>query len=209
MIILGITGGVGSGKSKVLYDLKENHGAYVIEADKLAHELMEPGQVVYNKIVECFGKGVLFEEPPYRINRALLGSIVFSDTNMLNILNSISHPAVKENIISQIQKKKNEGKVKLFVIEAALLIEDGYKDICDEIWYIWVSREERIKRLQASRGYTLEKCQSIFESQKPDEYYKNNANFTINNENDYENSSKQLKGRLNKLLQNDIIDNNV
>ncbi len=209
MIVLGITGGVGSGKSKVLYDLKENYGAYVIEADKLAHELMEPGQTVYKKIVEHFGKEVLFMEPPYKINREELGKIVFSDAEKMKILNSFSHPAVKENIISQIKAKKEEGNISLFVIEAALLIEDGYKEICDEIWYIWVSKEERIKRLQTSRGYTREKCLNIFQSQKPDDYYKNNANFTINNENEYENSSKQLKVRLNKLLQNDIIINNA
>ncbi|MBQ9277434.1 MAG: dephospho-CoA kinase [Lachnospiraceae bacterium] len=205
MKILGITGGVGSGKSRILYDLKKDYNAYVIEADILAHELMEPGKTIYNKIIDEFGNDILSEETPYPIDRKRLAEIVFNDSESLKKLNKIIHPLVKDEILRQISEKEAEGKTSLFVIEAALLIEDGYKEICDEIWYIWVSREERIRRLKKQRGYTKEKCISIFESQKPDEYYKKYANFTINNEKSYENSSKQLKARLNIFLTNDII----
>ena len=204
MIIIGITGGVGSGKSRVLYDLSENHGAYIVEADKLAHTLMEPGQSIYNEIVENFGREILKEKAPYEIDRQKLGSIVFSNKDKLKLLDSISHPAVKKNILWQIETKKAEG-IKLFVIEAALLIQDGYKEICDEIWYVWVSKEERIKRLAKQRGYTKSKCISMFNSQEDDDYYKKYADFTINNQLDYENSSKQLNARLNKLMHSDII----
>jgi len=204
MIIIGITGGVGSGKSRVLYDLSENHGAYIVEADKLAHTLMEPGQSIYNEIVENFGREILKEKAPYEIDRQKLGSIVFSNKDKLKLLDSISHPAVKKNILWQIETKKAEG-VKIFVIEAALLIQDGYKEICDEIWYVWVSKEERIKRLAKQRGYTKSKCISMFNSQEDDDYYKKYADFTINNQLDYENSSKQLNARLNKLMHSDII----
>ncbi len=200
MVVLGITGGVGSGKSRVLYDLKENHDAYIIEADKLAHELMKPGQTIYNQIVKEFGEDILCKEEPYEIDRALLSNIVFNDKDKLKLLDSISHPLVKKYIVEDIESKRAEGKVKLFVIEAALLIQDGYASICDEIWYVWVSKEERIKRLMEGRGYTREKCLSMMNSQESDEYYKKYANFTINNEFDYTNSSKQLKVRLNKLL---------
>lgn len=205
MIILGITGGVGSGKSKVLYDLKENYDACVVEADKVAHELMMPGKTIYNEIVKAFGRDILEDNQPFAIDRKKLGNIVFNDRDKLEILNSISHPLVKAHIKEEIANKKNEGKVRLFVIEAALLIQDGYSEICHEIWYIWVEKEERIKRLMAGRGYTREKCISMMESQESDEYYKKYANFTINNQFDYSNSSKQLKVRLNKLLENDII----
>lgn len=205
MKVLGITGGVGSGKSRILYDLENDYGAYVIEADKLAHELMQPEMAVYNKIVEEFGKDILEDSEPYNIDRNKLGSIVFQNEEQLKKLNSISHPIVKETIKERIRTAREEGRIKLLVIEAALLIQDGYEEICDEIWYVWVSREERIKRLMAQRGYTVEKCNSIFDSQEPDEYYKKYANFTINNNFDYENSSKQLKGRLNKFLSDDII----
>lgn len=206
MKILGITGGVGSGKSRILYDLEQNYGAYVIEADKLAHELMQPGMAIYNKIVERFGSEILNKAEPYCIDRERLGRIVFGNEDSLRALNSMIHPTVKEIIKERISNAEKSGERKLFVIEAALLIQDGYSDICDEIWYVWVERENRIRRLMAQRGYTREKCISIFDSQEPDEYYKKYAKFTINNNFDYENSSKQLKVRLNKFLSNDIID---
>ncbi|MBR1816381.1 MAG: dephospho-CoA kinase [Lachnospiraceae bacterium] len=205
MIILGITGGVGSGKSRVLYDLKENYNAYIVEADKLAHELMQPDKSIYNEIVSTFGRNVLEEETPYYIDREKLGSIVFNDSERLTILNGIVHPLVKKEIKRRINEVRAGGKYRLFVIEAALLIQDGYNSICDEIWYIWVDVEERIRRLMKQRGYTREKCLSIIDSQETDEYYKKYANYTINNQNNYENSSKQLKERLNKLLSNGII----
>ncbi|MBO5426629.1 MAG: dephospho-CoA kinase [Lachnospiraceae bacterium] len=205
MIVLGITGGVGSGKSKVLYDLKENYNAYIVEADKLAHELMLPGKTIYNQVVKVFGDEILSDGPASNIDRKKLGDIVFNDREKLSLLDSISHPLVKENIVNQIKIAKEEGNIKLFVIEAALLIQDGYSEICDEIWYIWVEKEERIKRLMASRGYTREKCISMMKSQADDEYYKKYANFTINNQFDYTNSSNQLKARLNKLLDSGIM----
>ena len=168
MIVLGITGGVGSGKSKVLYDLKDNHGAFVIEADKLAHTLMEPGQTIYQEVVKAFGRDILEEKDPYFIDRSKLGQIVFNDKDKLTTLNNISHPLVKKHILEVIAEHRLQGKTKIFVIEAALLIQDGYDKICDEIWYIWVDKEERIKRLMAQRGYTREKCISMMNSQEDD-----------------------------------------
>lgn len=204
MKILGITGGVGSGKSKVLSELKEQYNGYVVEADKLAHQLMFPDEPIYNKIVEEFGSDILSKEPPYEINRAILGNIVFNNKEKMEVLNSITHPMVKSKILELIKLQIEKG-VKLFVIEAALLIECGYNEICDEIWYIWVSKEERIKRLMESRGYSREKCISIFENQQEDGYYKNNSDYTINNQYEFENTCKQIKDLLNKLLNNDII----
>lgn len=205
MIVLGITGGVGSGKSRVLYDLEKNYDAYIVEADKLAHKLMEPGRLIYREIIRRFGADIVTDEAPYLINREKLGKIVFSDREKLALLDSITHPLVKEEILRQIDEKKTSGDTRLFVIEAALLIQDGYKDICDEIWYIWVPQEIRITRLMEQRGYTRERCLSMLQSQESDEYYKRYADFTINNQFEYKNSSKQLNARLNKLLHGDIM----
>ena len=185
MLILGITGGVGSGKSKILYDLSSIYGAYIVETDKLAHTLMEPGQTVYQSVVDAFGTEILQPEAPYAIDRKKFAQIVFSIRN-------------------DIEEKKKQG-MKIYVIEAALLIQDGYKEICDEIWYIYADEDTRIKRLMKQRGYTVERCRAMFRSQEPESYYKKYADFTINNQLDYENSSKQLKERLNILLGNDII----
>ena len=204
MIIIGITGGVGSGKSTALNYLKNEYNAYIVEADKLAHRLMQPGEIIYRNIIEAFGDCVIDFENSEIIDRKKLGDIVFNDKESLNKLNKIVHPLVKQYILEDISNKKESGE-RMYVIEAALLIEDGYKEICDEIWYIHAGRECRMKRLMSSRGYTKEKCLSMFESQSSDEYYKKYANLTINNEESFENSSKQLKVRLNKLLDNDIL----
>ena len=204
MLVLGITGGVGSGKSKVLYQLKEKYNAYIVEADKLAHQLMMPGEVIYNRIIEEFGNQIISKTLPYPIDRQKLGNIVFNDKEKLELLNSITHPLVKANILQQIDTEKSLN-TKLFVIEAALLIEDGYKDICDYIWYVFVDKEERIKRLMDSRGYSREKCISIFNSQQEDYYYITNSDAVIDNSNSFEGTSNQIKDLLNKLLNNDII----
>lgn len=204
MLILGITGGVGSGKSKILYDLSNQYGAYIVETDKLAHRLMEPGQPIYAKIVDTFGREILTKEAPYAIDRAKFAQIVFADKGKLEQLNAITHPAVKTWIRKDIEEKKKQD-IQIYVIEAALLIQDGYKEICDEIWYIYADEATRTKRLMAQRGYTRERCQAMFRSQDAEVYYRTYADFTINNQFDYENSSKQLKDRLNILLGNDII----
>lgn len=205
MYIIGVTGGIGSGKSRILNELKENYGAYVVEADRLAHALMAPGGRLYRDIIQSYGDGILENCEPYAIDRAKLGKIVFNDKKQLEHLDKLTHPAVKEELLRLIDEKKHTCDTKLFVIEAALLIQDGYREICDEIWYVWASEEERIRRLIAGRGYTREKCISVIANQEDDDYYKKYADFTINNQLDYKNSSKQLKVRLNKLNHGGII----
>ncbi len=179
MKIIGITGGVGSGKSVVLSALSERYNAYIIEADKLAHELMQPDMPIFNKIVAEFGTDILAQDGT--IDRKRLGEIVFSDKTRLEALNNISHPTVKEEILRQIEDKKAENDTELFVIEAALLIQDGYKSICDEIWYIYAEKDTRVKRIMESRGYSYEKCAGMLKSQPADDYYIDNSERVIDN----------------------------
>jgi len=108
MLILGITGGVGSGKSKILYDLSNLYGAYIVETDKLAHTLMEPGQTVYQAVVEAFGTEILQAEEPYAIDRAKFAQIVFADKEKLAQLNALTHPAVKAWIRKDIEEKRKQ-----------------------------------------------------------------------------------------------------
>lgn len=201
--VIGITGGVGSGKSRILYDLQHKYGAYIIEADKLAHTLMEPGERIYEKITDFFGRDILSDVEPYNIDRKKLGDIVFNDSESLKALDSITHPLVKEKILEEI--KARGADTKILVIEAALLIQDGYKEICNEIWYVHVSRKERIRRLMAQRGYSEEKCMSIFDSQADDEYYIENSDIVIENEKAYEYTIEQINARLNKISTYDTI----
>ncbi|MGN0152817.1 MAG: dephospho-CoA kinase [Lachnospiraceae bacterium] len=195
MRIIGITGGIGTGKSTLLKLLKEEYGAYIVETDKLAHELMQPGQSAYNRIIQVFGADILYADGT--IDRRKLGDIVFQNKTELETLNGIVHPAVKEYILEDIEKKREEGTV-FYVIEAALLIEDGYKAICDEIWYIYVEREERLKRLVAGRGGKREKYESVIANQSSDEYYRQYCDVVIDNGKTLEKTANVVKELLSK-----------
>lgn len=187
MFILGITGGIGTGKSTVLDILKTEYNAYILEADKVAHLLMMPGKSAFNDIVATFGEDILTEKGI--IDRNILGKRVMSESSSLEKLNSIVHPAVKEYIIQDISEKRrglldqsdNTDKQSLYVIEAALLIQDGYKEICDEIWSIITSEDIRIERLIASRGYTEEKARGFIKNQASDEYFISNSDRVLYN----------------------------
>lgn len=191
MRIIGITGGIGTGKSTVLHIMEQETGVYIVETDRLAHTLMEPGQKAYEKIVETFGTQILLEDRT--IDRTGLGRVVFGDAGKLEQLNAIVHPAVKEYIIADIEAKRKSGVVDFYVIEAALLIEDGYKAICDELWYIYVDREERIRRLIAGRGGDRAKYESVMENQATEEYYIANCDVVIHNEESLEKTANIVK----------------
>lgn len=197
MRILGITGGIGSGKSEVLRILDSKEGVYILESDKLAHKLMQPGRTCYKRIVETFGTGILSQNES--INRSALGELVFSDPTKLDQLNRIVHPAVKSRIRSRIRSAKKRG-VRLFVIEAALLIQDGYRSICDELWYIHVDRELRIERLLLGRGGTREKWESVLLSQPEEAYFRENTDVTLENGGDIRNLEKRIDFELKRML---------
>ena len=131
MKVIGVTGGVGSGKSVILSILEKEYGAQTILADLVAHDLMEPGAKSYMEIVETFGDSILQEDGA--IDRQKLGSIVFADEKKLEQLNGITHPNVKEEIKRRIAKIRKKGEASMIVLEAALLIESGYEDIYDEL----------------------------------------------------------------------------
>lgn len=134
MRIIGITGGVGSGKSQVLSFMKERYGAVICQADQVAWKLQEPGSVCYEKIVAHFGTDILRTDRT--INREILGGIVFGNAEEMAVLNGIVHPEVKAHIKEKIATEKNMG-TSCFVLEAALLLEDHYDEICHELWYIY------------------------------------------------------------------------
>lgn len=179
MKIIGITGGIGTGKSTVLNLLKQEYNAYIVEADRLAHELMRPGEAAYHQITDIFGTDILSTDGT--IDRNRLGTIVFRDAEALRKLNAVIHPAVKQHILQDIEAKKKEGNAQYYVIEAALLIEDGYKTICDELWYIYTEREERIRRLIAGRGGSREKWEHVIGNQSSDDYYRMNCDYVVDN----------------------------
>lgn len=194
MKVIGITGGVGAGKSAILNYLKEKHHAVVVEADKVGHLLMEPGGACYYSIVEKFGSSILNGDQT--INRGKLGKIVFADESLLNELNKIIHPRVKSHIVSEIAKERAYHRTNYFVVEAALLIEDHYDVICDEMWYIHTDADIRAKRLKETRGYDDEKIAGIMANQKSPEEFRSACQAVIDNSGDlaytYEQIDRQL-----------------
>ena len=168
MIFIGITGGVGAGKSAVLGYLKELDGVRVMLSDEIAHELMEPGSDCYNRLKELFaGEPIWLEDGHF--DRPALAGVIFSDDKKRDLLN-----------------------------EVALLIEEGYGEICDELWYIYASEEVRRKRLKSSRGYSDEKIDSIFASQLKEAEYRRHCKEVIDNDGDIENTIASINKALSK-----------
>ena len=196
MKIIGITGGVGSGKSCVLSILRDCYGAYILEADKLAHVLMQPDGATYQLIIDCFGTDIVAKDGT--IDRQRLGAIVFQDADSLKRLNAITHPAVRTEIYRQIEAAKHTDSYPYFALEAALLLEEGYQAVCDEIWYIYADIPNRTKRLMAGRGYSEAKCIAMFQSQSEDAFYRANSSHVIDNSHNLENTKLQIDNLLKK-----------
>lgn len=175
MVVIGITGGIGAGKSKVLELLRERYDFNIYEADKVAMELQQPWQDCYSEMVLEFGDGILDQDK--NINREELRKIVMSDGSKLEKINSIVHPAVKKYFLDIIEKDNYP----LIFIESAILLQDGYDKICDEIWYVCADRITRRNRIMQDRGYSLEKANSFMDNQPDDSFYREHSDRVIDN----------------------------
>ena len=195
MITIGVTGGVGAGTSTVLDFLEQEYQAYVMKADEIGHLVMEPGQSCYEPVIALFGKQVIKNDKT--IDRRLVSDVVFSHPDMLEKLNHIIHPAVKEYIRRQLALKKEEEQ-RICVVEAALLLEDHYEEFCDTVWYIHTDPEIRIRRLMESRGYTREKSMSIIASQAPEEFFRAHTDYVVTNNADLEETWQQIREGIKK-----------
>ena len=191
MKTIGITGGVGAGKSTVLNYIEEHYNAYIIIADKLAYELESPGGICYDNIVGLLGEDFLDESG--FIDKRSMASRIFFEPDLLKKVNDIIHPAVKQSILETIDRESQSGRYDYLVVEAALLIEEGYGAILDELWYIRVDSDIRRIRLKESRGYSDEKIDSIIASQLSDEEYMKNCKYVIDNSGEPEDTYSQIE----------------
>ena len=196
MNIIGLTGGVGAGKSTVLDYLEEHLSACVVQADRVGHQVMEPGQRCYDQVVELFGKKVIKNDKT--IDRKRVSDVVFCNEEMRQKLNGIIHPAVKSRILEKIQEEREKG-CKLFVVEAALLLEDHYDVFCDKIWYVHTDSEIRICRLMADRGYSREKAENIIARQASDDFFFSHADYVIKNNGCPQDTYRQIEEGIKKL----------
>lgn len=195
MKFIGITGGVGAGKSAILDYLKNKPDTKVMLADEIAHELMVPGTQCYDRLRAEFGTEDIYQKDGY-FDRIKLAQVIFSYDEKRKKLNGIVHPAVRKYVIGQAAYERKEGKIKLLVLEAALLIEEHYDEICDELWYIYTSEENRRIRLKKQRNYSDEKIDEIFKSQLTDEKFRKACRVVIDNNGTIEAAAAQIEAAL-------------
>lgn len=187
---IGITGGIGAGKSYVLEIIKNNCKCVILKADDVANDLKLPGRVCYEPVIKLLSEDIL-DENGY-IDKTKMSGKIFEDEKLLKKVNAIIHPAVKKYILDAFASAERDG-YEYFFLEAALLIEDHYREILDEIWYIRAPRELRIQRLVDSRGYSRQKAESIIEKQLSDEEFIHNSDRVIDNSDSYEKVYEQIK----------------
>ena len=198
MKIIGITGGVGCGKSEIIRHIMKNYNCYVIFADDVAKQLQEKGNLCYDKIVALLGDDILNDDK--EIDKAKMAAKIFADEDLLLQVNGIIHPAVYDFVKEKIAEYRENSAVDFFIIEAALLIECGYGKIVDEMWYVYTKEDIRRDRLKKSRGYSDEKISQIFSSQLSHEEFKNASSFMIDNNDLIEITRKQIDDKLEEYL---------
>jgi dephospho-CoA kinase len=161
MKAIGLTGGIGAGKSEVAQILR-GIGIEVIDADQLGHHVYLPHSDGWRAVVEAFGEGILRFDGT--VDRSALGSLVFSDSEALVKLNSITHPRIYRKVKDKLEELRSEDK-RVVVVEAALLIEAGWTDLVDEVWVITAPEELVIRRLRRRSGMSRESARSRLRSQ--------------------------------------------
>lgn len=195
MRLIGVTGGVGAGKSQILSYIKKHYKCRIYLADEVAHLVKEKGEWCYYKLVELLGEEVL-EPKTGQIDKKKMAAMIFEDEELLEKVNSIVHPGVRVYLEERIREAREEKDVELMFIEAALLIEAGYKEVVDEMWYIYADADVRRERLKKNRGYSDEKITQIMEAQLSEEEFRTSCDFVIDNSGTLRNSYKQIKNKL-------------
>ena len=189
MKVIGLTGGVGAGKSLILNILKNEYGAEVIKADEVSHELMEPGNAAYLAVKEDFGNTFFKEDG--KLDRQLMAARIFLDENVRKTINKIIHPLVWKTIRDKISASHSA----LIVVEFAIMGEKTENDY-NEMWYVRSSVQNRIHRLAENRGYTKERAENIMASQASESEYLERCDRVIENNG----SIEELKSQLAEIL---------
>jgi dephospho-CoA kinase len=171
-----LTGGIACGKS-VVARLLEEKGCYVHSADKAAHDLMSPGRPAWKKVVARFGKGIL--RPDRTIDRARLGPLVFSDPAARSFLDGLLHPLVLAEQEKLVRRLEREGRVRIFVSEAALTIEAGYAGRFDRVVVVHCAEAEQVRRLSERDGIDNEASRRKISAQMPQEEKLRQADYAV------------------------------
>ncbi|MBE9535602.1 MAG: dephospho-CoA kinase [Proteobacteria bacterium] len=193
MLTIGLTGGIATGKNAVAQIL-EDQGAEIVDADKIARKLLEPGQVTFDKVVDTFGCDVLDLEGS--IDRKILADTVFKDKSKREELNSILHPAIIDEEWKKVMAIKRSKPDAIAVVNAALLIESGnYKEV-DKLILVVADKELVIDRVMKRDGLSREGAQSRIASQMPEDEKRTFADYIIENNGNLE----ELRGKVTRLF---------
>ncbi len=196
--VIGLTGGIASGKTTISNILKEL-GAIIIDADKIARKVVEKSSPALKDIEENFGRDVLFKDG--RLDRKKLGNIVFNDTGSLKKLNEIIHPYIVEKIIDEINHYKETYNNRVIILDAALLIELNLMDLVEEVWLIVVPEEMQLGRLVERDNISADQAQKRIDAQIPLEDKKKYADLIIDNSKDLTYLQAQIEENWERIIE--------
>ena len=195
MIVIGLTGGILTGKSTVS-EILARRGAVIIDADKIGHKAYIPQTKVWREVVDAFGIGILKDNE--EIDRKKLGEIVFSDPEALARLNGIMHPAMHSMMKEEIERLRSEG-VDVVVLEAAVLIEANWTDLVDEVWVTVAPEETAVKRLQDRGGLSEEQARARIRAQLASEERAKHADVIVDTNCDLSEVRAKVEGLWRRL----------
>ena len=196
MKTIGLTGGIGSGKStvsKILATL----GAHIIDADRVGHEIYLPGKAAWKQVTEAFGQEILAAD--HTIDRKKLGAIVFSSPDVLARLNAIVHPIMFEEIRQRIQAKRAEGFAAPIVVEAAILIEANWLPLADTVWVVEADKEAAIRRVSEQRGMSAADAEARIANQLSNAERRQHAQVVIHNNGSLQALEQQIQQAWDQL----------
>jgi len=195
MYVIGLTGGIGTGKSTVAAFL-EKQGATILNADQIGHEVYVPGRPAFHELVEAFGREIIGEDG--NIDRKKLGGIVFSDPKQMTRLNSVVHPRMKGIMREKLQDLARSGTA-IAVIEAAILFEARWDDLADEVWVTSAPPEIAAQRVAERSALSLEQVKKRIKSQMSDEKRVSRANAVIDTSGDMESTITNAREKWDDL----------
>jgi dephospho-CoA kinase len=196
MKIIGLTGGIGAGKSTVSQILTEL-GAFVIDADKVGHEIYLPGKEAWRQVTTAFGTDILAADQT--IDRKKLGAIVFGSDEARKRLNSIVHPLMLQDMQRRIAEKRAEGFTKPIVVEAAILIEANWLPLVDEVWVVVTNKNAVVERVAVQRGMAAKDTEARIASQLSDAERLKHAQVVITNDGSREELEKKIRDAWNRV----------
>ena len=195
MKIIGITGGVGAGKSRVLAYLQEHYNSRIMMTDQTAKDLQLPGGACYGPVLEILSEadtGRELLEQDGTINKEEMASRIFADPDLLRRINALIHPAVTQAVMDAIAQEREAGRIDYFFLEAALLIETGFTEVVDSMWYIYADEAVRRQRLRETRGYDDAKTDRIMASQLSDALFRENCDTVIDNSGNFSDTAWRI-----------------